>query len=285
MIKSDEHVVQIAMLDAEEGAFARVAKAADRAIMLRKEYAAMSETTAITIPVSDVGVMSAIMAAARDPSIDGIKLKEILETAERMMKFQAERDFSNEMRACQNAIEPIAKTAENSHTGTMYAKLETIDCAIRPVYTAHGFCMSFGSAVARQEDSVKVTCDVRHSGGHTVQYELEGKLDVTGAKGTSNKTPIHGLGSTVQHLRRYLTMMIWNITLTDRPQFVTREQAAAIWQLLDSKEITGNPERRRQFLKFAGAETVETIGSLRYNHVIAMLNRAQVHKPNGAMTT
>ena len=96
-------------------------------------------------PAPQTNLLAVITAAARDPSVDVSKIQVLLETAERIAKFEREREFNDAMRLCQEEIGPIAKTAENSHTGTMYTPLEAIDRAIRPVYTRHGFVMSFGS--------------------------------------------------------------------------------------------------------------------------------------------
>ena len=224
-------------------------------------------------------LLAAITSAARDPSIETAKFQLLLETAERIAKFNRERDFSNSMRACQEEIVPIARTAENAHTGTPYTTLDAIDRAIRPVYTSHGFAMSFSSGHGRIERSVKVTCDVRHSGGHTVQYELEGELDITGPRGNATKSPIHGLGSTVTHLKRYLTMMIWNINLTHRSElWVSKQQEDNIRTMLDAAEIAG--ERLALFLQWAQAESIAKIPAHRYNEVMKMLKRAEDQNRN-----
>jgi len=277
--QAKKHDSTMIMLAEQEAAFRRLSAAAERSIMLQKECLGMNER-AVALPVSQVEVLSAITSAAQDASIDGPKLRQLLEMAERLMRFEAEREFNNSMRACQEEMAPIARNAQNTHTGTPYAKLESIDREIRPVYVAHGFAMTFGSGAARAEHSVRVTCDVRHSAGHTVQYELEGALDTAGAKGTANKTAIAGLGSTVTILRRYLTLMIWNITLVDPPRLVTGEQAKTIWDAIDAAGISG--ERRRQFLKYAGAESVETIGLQRFSDVMTALKREQVRKTKEA---
>ena len=52
-----------------------------------------------------------------------------------------------------------------------------------------------------------------HSGGHSTTRSLDAVLDVAGPKGTINKTPLHGLGSAVSYLQRYLTRMIFNVVL------------------------------------------------------------------------
>ena len=271
------HERTIVMLAEEEAAFNTVAKAAARVLSLRNEFLKMDKIEVIPAPATDL--LESITAAARDPAVDVAKIQVLLETAERLAKFTREREFNNAMRACQEEIGPIARTAENKHTGGAYTPLEAIDREIKPVYTSHGFVMSFGSTAATNEHSVRVTCDVRHQSGHTVRYELEGELDSTGMKGTQNKTPITALGSTVTHLRRYLTLMIWNVALVDRGQlFLTKEQANNVSNMLDAAGITG--DRMRQFLKFAGADTVETIGSFRYNELIVMLRRAEANRRN-----
>jgi hypothetical protein len=268
--EKQKHLETMAMLEAEQRAF-------DRVIRLQKEYRAMNEEitgTDVVKPVPASDFMLVIANATRDPGIDPAKLQQLLEMAERMMKFQAERDFADAMLRCQEEIGPIAKTAENAQTGTSYAPFESIDRAIRPVYTSNGFSMSFSSGAGCGERMVKVTCDVRHSSGHTVRYEIQGELDITGPKGTQNKTSIHGLGSTLSHLKRYLTLMIWNLTLTDREQAtVTREQAQTIRAMLNSAAVTG--DRLQGFLKWAKAESVEKIACARYARVVEMLKAAE----------
>jgi hypothetical protein len=276
---AQRHDEIMAMLAAEEEAYMRMADRAATAILLRKEYAKMNMELE---PVQPDELLAAITGAARDPSVEPEKFQRLLETAERVAKFIREREFNESMRMCQQEIAPIAKDTENSHTGTLYAKLESIDAAIRPVYTSRGFVMSFGSAPAKAEHAVRVTCDVRHSSGHTVQYELEGALDTSGPKGSSTKTPLHGLGSTLSHLKRWLTLMIWNVTLTDARAYVTKEQAAKIREMLDASGVLGDAGRMTRFLEFAQAASVENISPTRYNTVMKTLSKAaELHARNG----
>jgi hypothetical protein len=278
---AQRHDEIMAMLAAEEEAYMRMADRAATAILLQKEYAKMN-TELEPVPPPQANLLAVITTAARDPGTNAEKMQQLLDMAERMMKFQAERQFSNAMRLCQEQIGPIAKDAENSHTGSVYAKLESIDAAIRPVYTANGFVMSFSSAPARQENAVRVTCDVRHSSGHTVQYELEGALDTSGPKGTTTKTPLHGLGSTLSHLKRWLTLMIWNVSLTDPRAYVTKEQAAKIREMLDASGVLEDAGRMTRFLQFAQAASVENISPTRYNTVMKTLSKAaELHARNG----
>jgi hypothetical protein len=65
---------------------------------------------------------------------------------------------------------------------------------------------------------------VSHTAGHTEKYQLEAASDTAGPKGTANKTPLHGLASTVSYLRRYLTCMAFNIVLKNDDNDGNRRQ-------------------------------------------------------------
>jgi len=217
--------------------------------------------------------------ASRDPEVRVDKMREMLEMRERIMKYDAEVEFSRAMKAAQSEMQPVVRDAQNQHTRSMYAKLETIDANIRPIYTKHGFSLSFNSGEPRSKDAVRVLCDVRHEAGHTKPYELEGDLDMTGAKGTSNKTSIQGLGSSVSYLRRYLTCMIFNVTLMNEDKdgvptglFINEEQVQNIATLLHDCGIS---ETSQEFLAWAGADKIEHINKIAYervkNHLVGRL--------------
>jgi len=221
-------------------------------------------------------LLAVIAAAARDPQVDVQKMAQLLDMAERIKRMEQETVFNRAMKAAQDEIKPVVRDAENSHTRSRYARLETIDERIRPIYTKHGFSLSFNSAEPREKGAVRVLCDVRHEAGHTKTYELEGALDLTGAKGSSNKTSIQGLGSSVSYLRRYLTLMIFNVTLKNEDndgqgdgEFISEDQVQTILTLL--KDCGIKPDNRN-FLAWAGASCVEHISKIAYPRIVAKLD-------------
>jgi len=151
--------------------------------------------------------------AARDPSVDVGKMKALLEMKEGVENREAEKAWALAMQATQAEILPVAKNAQNAHTKSKYAKLEKVDEAIRPIYTKHGFSISYGSREPKGQQHVRVVCHVSHIGGYSKEFELEGRLDTTGSQGASNKTEIQGMGSSVSYLRRYLLLMIFNVVM------------------------------------------------------------------------
>jgi hypothetical protein len=145
----------------------------------------------------------------------------------------------------QAGIGPVFRDKFNAQTSSSYAALESIDRKISPVYTAHGFSLSFGTGDSALVGHIRTLCDCMHEAGHTKQYHVDLPIDSAGIKGSVNKTGVHAAGSTFSYARRYLTMMIFNVVLTNEDDdgngagpepapepVVTAGQAAQITALL-----------------------------------------------------
>jgi ERF superfamily len=137
----------------------------------------------------------------------------------------AKLQFNRAMSAAQGEMQPALHKARNDQTQSRYANLGAIDAPIRPIYARHGFCLQFNSEPL-DGANVRIVCEVSHVAGHSKEYRLDAALDLTGPKGTGNKTPLHGLGSSISYLRRYLTCMIFNIVLTNEDNDGNRTQTS-----------------------------------------------------------
>jgi hypothetical protein len=158
---------------------------------------------------------SFIERAAMDPSFDIAKFEVLLRMQREIMDQQARRQFNASMSEAQAEMMPVIRGATNTHTNSKYAKLETIDRDMRPIYTRHGFSVRYGSASPLKDGWIRITCTVAHSGGYFEEHYLDAQLDTAGSKGTANKPPIQAVGSSVTYLRRYLLTMVFNIVLAD----------------------------------------------------------------------
>ncbi|MGY2499273.1 hypothetical protein ACW4UO_32995, partial [Klebsiella pneumoniae] len=76
----------------------------------------------------------------------------------------------------------IGTDATNSQTRSSYATYAKLDKAVRPIYTAEGFSLSFGTESVG-EGIVGMVCYVSHAGGHTREYRAHVPSDGKGAKG------------------------------------------------------------------------------------------------------
>lgn len=158
-------------------------------------------------------MISAIERAAADPKVDVDKMERLLAMQERMLGKQAEQAWAASMVLAQQEMPAIPATSENKQTHSMYAKYEVMNKLAKPVYTQHGFAPSFGQEKSEFDGCIKVICDVRHLGGHSVRYGYDTPIDDVGMQGNVNKTPTHGRASAVSYGKRYLLGLIFNLTI------------------------------------------------------------------------
>lgn len=232
--------------------------------------AVSGETTAI---------ISMIERAARDPSVDLDRMERLFEMRERMVAREAETAYQTAMTAAQAEMPRVFRDAENSHTRSNYARLETIAKAVTPIYTRHGFALSFGTDASPIEGHYRLTCEVTHAAGHRRTVHADLPSDTMGAKGTANKTAVQGFGSTMSYGRRYLTLLIFNIALTNEdndgndfgePPCISEQQASQIETLL--RETGANLGK---FLGIFRVEAVSAIPAGRYGEAMAILRDRQ----------
>lgn len=160
------------------------------------------------------GILAMIERVALDPRANISKMQELMAMRKEAKADAAREAYMRAMNAVQAEIQPVVRKAENKHTRSKYAKIEAIDESIRPIYTKHGFSLSFDSEDL-PENRVRIICHVMHVDGHQVTHKLAGEMDTKGAKGNENKNEMQGLGSSASYLRRYLTCLIFNVVMRD----------------------------------------------------------------------
>ena len=184
-------------------------------------------------PLAD-SLLNFVARAMADPKINVDKLSLLLAMQREIVADDARLRFNRAMSAAQGEMQPVLRDATNEQTRTKYARLEAIDAAIRPIYTRHGFCLTFNSEPTGGANA-RIVCEVSHAAGHTKRFQLEAAPDTTGPQGTRNKTELHGLGSTVSYLRRFLTCMVFNIVTADDNDGNRRQQR-------DTGEVAGRAD-------------------------------------------
>ncbi len=233
-------------------------------------------------------MLSIIARAASDPAVDVTKMERLMAMQERLYAKQAEQAFNVAMTAVQSQVRYIQKDATNPQTGSKYARLETVNKAISPVATEHGFSLSYGTADCPIPDCVRVTCLVLHVGGHSRQYQVDVPMDILGMKGNPSKTRTHGFGSSLSYGRRYLTLLIFNLSTGEEdddgnasggsvegPEVMVGLKSI-LWTLLKSHEIVQSGHTWatvRQYLTDEGIldpeQTIEELTSAELRKVTA----------------
>lgn len=172
-----------------------------------------------TIEASDgqqaTGLAAVLQQALMMPEQGVDRLERMWIMHKEMQDRDAARAYADAMKACQKEMPAIQKRGKNKQTNSRYALLEDINRLITPIYTRHGFSLSFGTDRSELPDHVGIVCDVMHDGGYSKTYTYDAPIDNVGIKGEKNKTTTHGRGSAISYGRRYLVMMIFNLTIGD----------------------------------------------------------------------
>jgi hypothetical protein len=224
-----------------------------------------------------INVMS---RAALDPSVDIDKLERLIAMYERAIARDAEQAFNEAMTGAQTELRPVAADANNPQTKSKYATYAALDAKARPIYTRHGFCLTFNTAEGAPDGCVRVVCDVAR-GAHSRTYHLDMPADGKGAKGGDVMTKTHATGAAMTYGRRYLLGMIFNLVIgedtdgnmpTDSGGFITEDQ---VKHLIDLCDRTGSDKGKFcQKMKF---DSIPAIRESNYQRAVEVLkNNAKI---------
>lgn len=172
----------------------------------------MQNENSLVTQSSPPNMLAVIDRAARDPQVDISKMERLLALAEQIHAREAKTHYDMAMNDAQGEMRPVSRDCHNPQTRSRYASYEAIDSAIRPIYTKHGFAMSFGSKASTSPDRVIVTCRVSHRSGHTEVIDLEMPADGKGARGNDVMTRTHATGSALSYGKRYIANLVWNLS-------------------------------------------------------------------------
>ena len=162
----------------------------------------------MTVETDPVLILAARLATV--PGMDKEMFKLVMEAQAQEKAAIARERFHTIMNLCQAAIAPVARTVQNTQTGSFYAKLEAVDYAIRPIYTRHGFDVQYDSVPPLVQGNIRIACYVS-LGRHTEAFHREAAPDTHGPKGTQVKTFLHGGASAETFLKRYAVTGAFNV--------------------------------------------------------------------------
>lgn len=225
------------------------------------------------VPATESGaLMQIISRAATDPAFDIDKMKALLEMHREIGDRQAKAAFNAAMTDCQEEMEPIRANATNPQTKSRYASYDQLDRHVRPIYTRHGFGLSFDEGTSDKPDHVRVLCNCSHRGGYTHQYHADMPNDGKGAKGGDVMTKTHATGAAKSYGKRYILKDIFNIAVGEEDndgnddECIGPGQAADIRALLT--EVNANED---SFLRTIKAKSIESIHIGAYKTVVGIL--------------
>lgn len=220
-------------------------------------------------------IMAVISKAASDPATDVDKLERLMAMYERLEARNSETAFNAAMTQAQSEIGRITADGNNRQTSSKYATYAALDRALRPIYTRHGFSLSFDTGDGAPDLHVRVLCYVAHQSGHSRTYHVDMPADGKGAKGGDVMTKTHATGSAISYGMRYLLKGIFNVAVGEDDDGnaasiprITEQQAADLRALIE--EVGAN---EANFLKYMKAGSIEQIQAAAYRDAVSALER------------
>lgn len=217
-------------------------------------------------------LMTVISRAAADPDFDIGKMERLMQMHQQIQAQKALEAYNSAMSAAQAEMGPISTDALNPQTKSRYASYAQLDRALRPIYTKHGFALSFNEGETDKPAHVRVLCKVSHSGGHVEPFKKDMPADGKGAKGGDVMTLTHAAGAAMSYGMRYILKGVFNVAVGEEDkdgntaEYIGPGQAADIRALLT--EVNANEQ---SFLRTIKAQSIETIYAAAYPTVVGIL--------------
>lgn len=231
-------------------------------------------------PSESAAILSLIERMASDPSIDLDRVERVIAMRDELERKAAERVFNAAMAAAQRKMGPVSTNAANTQTKSRYATYDQLDRALRPIYTKHGFALSFDEQDSPKAEHIRVICIVSHENGFSRTYHRDMPADGKGAKGGDVMTKTHAIGAAASYGMRYLLRGIFNVATgegdTDGNQvgnIITDEQRDQLLALAD--EVGADIPK---FCAYFKIDNVAALPAAHYARAVASLESKRAKK-------
>lgn len=232
----------------------------------------VTQSQSVSVPAEE-NLLTVIVNAARDSSIDIEKLERLMALHERMCKEQRRSAFFAALARLQAKLGPIVKGGMNQHTRTKYARLEDVDRTIKPLLAEEGFAFSFNEE-SSDGTLTRFSARLSHRDGHSEEKYMTVPVDAAAKnrEGRSTRSAIQDAGSTSSYARRYLIKMHLNIVEVDEDTdgnpvaTISDEQEKTLISMLEEAKAD-----RAGFLKYMEADRVSEIRAADYQKAVNAL--------------
>ena len=199
-------------------------------------------------------------------------LKEILALQKEYDAMEAKKAYTKAIADFKSTPLSILKDKVNNQFGSKYVSIgQLVNCAL-PGMGKYGLSHKWEIDQTDQK-SIKVTCVVTHSDGHSESVSMAAPPDTSGG---NSKNAIQQIKSTITYLRAATFEGIMGLASTDANinddgnmvgvKLVTTKQVSSIVDMINS---TGIDETA--FLKWVGVDQVEAIPVTKFNEVMVAL--------------
>jgi hypothetical protein len=218
-------------------------------------------------------VISLIERAATDPNFDADKMKALVAMRDHELHRIARHDFNLAFNRVQKKVAPVVADASNDQTHSKYASYPALDAALRPIYSAEGFSISYNTGDSPLPEHIRVFAELS-KGSHSRMYQCDIPCDGKGAKGGDVMTKTHAAMSATTYGQRNLLKMIFGIAITKdddgnragKTLYISEAQVAELKMYMES---IGALEQKA--LTFCNVERLEEITQKDLKRLMAAL--------------
>jgi hypothetical protein len=218
-------------------------------------------------PAADsASLISMLTQAARDPTVDVPKMRELFQMLKEMQADDKRTKFLAGLPKLQAAL-PAVERKGTGHNGKKYARFEDFIAKTMPVITDNAFSLTF--RIDQTDTAIKITGVLGHEAGHQETTSLSLPADTTG-----NKNAVQAWGSSVSYGKRYVGMTLLGIATEDEDddgkaaggkERITAEQAEQLANLV--KQTEAPTEIGKIILQQCKAEEFKDIEAARFEKI------------------
>jgi hypothetical protein len=174
----------------------------------------MGNTPASVPATPDVDYRDAIIRAANDPGFDINKFERLLAAQEAMQTRAADLSFNIALAGAQAEMKQVSVDATNPQTRSRYATYGALDRMVRPIYTQHGFSVSYTTEPTGEPNTILVV-GMLTNGPISRRYQMPIPIDTKGPKGADHMTRTHATMSATTYGKRGILTMMFNLATDD----------------------------------------------------------------------
>jgi hypothetical protein len=225
-------------------------------------------------PPAETGITSILDKLMANPDLPVERAEQAFQFYLKVEAEQARKAYAAAMVSCQKEVTTVKVNATNSHTKSKYATYEALDKALRPIYSKHGFSISYNTQSPAPE-MLRVVAYVGHEGGHEREFSIDMPADGKGAKNNDLMTKTHATGSALSYGKRYLLGAIFNVATSKDDDgnaasgpvgVITGDQAEEL-----AKLITETQTDIAKFLEMGGLESLSDMPANQFAAARALL--------------
>lgn len=219
----------------------------------------MDDSNALVVAVSPLNIIN----RAVELKMGADEIGKLVALHQGMEDRAALAAYQQAMVLCQQELPIVVRDRTNPRTKSNFSSLDRINVVAHPVYTKHGFYISFSEEPALKETWIRTVAEIGHVAGHRQKHYLELPHDGIGPKGEpiGGMNAVQGAVSSGSYGQRILLCRIFNIAIAntdhDGEQFIEEPEAAELERII--RKIKMPVGQFALWLKFAGVKPIDPV--------------------------